>query len=124
MKDIIVIAVILFSVGYGSYSIHKYYITVKDEIENKLEEMQNDLSQRKVKKENVEELEQKWLSKEKTLIVFQAHDLIGEIEENLYECIHYYIKEDEDEYELAKQKVVSGLDDLIKRECVSFVNIF
>ncbi len=69
-------------------------------------------------------MENIWLSKESTLIVFQSYDLVGKIEENLYECFHYYKNGNMEDFELEKQKVVDGIDDLIKRERLSLVNIF
>lgn len=124
MRDIMVITIILSLVIYGSHYMYKYYSNTKDEFESKLEDMQDDLAKGTMSEEKIKELEQVWLNKENTLIVFQAHNLVGDIEEDLYECFHYYRKREEDDYELAKQKVISGLDDLVKRECVSFVNIF
>ena len=46
-----------------------------------------------------------------------------DIEENLYECFHYYKNMKKEDFDLAKQKIITGLDDLIKRERLSIVNI-
>lgn len=124
MRDFIIIIFILILVACGSFFTLKYYENIKEVFSNKLEIMLEDLKSNKFDIEKINDIEKIWLSKESTLIVFQSHDLVGKIEEDLYECFHYYKKGELDDFELTKQKVIDGLDDLIKRERLSIVNIF
>ena len=123
MRDLIIITVIVGLIISGSYFTYKYYEDIKSEFDEKLTEMSKELEDNFFNEQMITDLENIWLSNEGTLIIFQSHDLVGDIEENLYECFHYYKNMQKEDFDLEKQKVISGLDDLIKRECLSIVNI-
>lgn len=123
MRDLIIIIVIVGLIISGSYFTYKYYEDIKSEFDEKLTEMSKELEDNFFNEQMITDLENIWLSNEGTLIIFQSHDLVGDIEENLYECFHYYKNMKKEDFDLEKQKVISGLDDLIKRECLSIVNI-
>lgn len=123
MRDLIIILVVLALIISGSYFTYKYYENIKNEFEEKLSKMSKEIEDDNFNEKNISETENIWLSKEKALIIFQSHDLVGKIEENLYECFHYYRNMKKEDFELEKQKVISGLEDLIKRERLSIVNI-
>ena len=123
MRDLIIITVIVGLIISGSYFTYKYYEDIKSEFDEKLTEMSKELEDNFFNEQMITELENIWLSNEGTLIIFQSHDLVGDIEENLYECFHYYKNMQKEDFDLEKQKVISGLDDLIKRERLSIVNI-
>lgn len=123
MRDLIIITVIVGLIISGSYFTYKYYEDIKSEFDEKLTEMSKELEDNFFNEQMITDLENIWLSNECTLIIFQSHDLVGDIEENLYECFHYYKNMKKEDFDLEKQKVISGLDDLIKRERLSIVNI-
>lgn len=123
MRDLIIITVIVGLIISGSYFTYKYYEDIKSEFDEKLTEMSKELEDNFFNEQMITDLENIWLSNEGTLIIFQSHDLVGDIEENLYECFHYYKNMQKEDFDLEKQKVISGLDDLIKRERLSIVNI-
>lgn len=123
MRDLIIITVIVGLIISGSYFTYKYYEDIKSEFDEKLTEMSKELENNLFNEQRITDLENIWLSNEGTLIIFQSHDLVGDIEENLYECFHYYKNMQKEDFDLEKQKVISGLDDLIKRERLSIVNI-
>lgn len=123
MRDLIIIIVIVGLIISGSYFTYKYYEDIKNEFNDKLTEMSKELENNSFDEQKINDLENVWLSNEGTLIIFQSHDLVGDIEENLYECFHYYKNMEKEDFDLEKQKVISGLDDLIKRERLSIVNI-
>lgn len=123
MRDLIIITVIVGLIISGSYFTYKYYEDIKSEFDEKLTEMSKELEDNLFNEQMITDLENIWLSNEGTLIIFQSHDLVGNIEENLYECFHYYKNMQKEDFDLEKQKVISGLDDLIKRERLSIVNI-
>ena len=123
MRDLIIITVIVGLIISGSYFTYKYYEDIKSEFDEKLTEMSKELEDNLFNEQMITDLENIWLSNEGTLIIFQSHDLVGNIEENLYECFHYYKNMQKEDFDLEKQKVISGLDDLIKRERLSILNI-
>lgn len=123
MRDLIIITVIVGLIISGSYFTYKYYEDIKSEFDEKLTEMSKELEDNFFNEQMITDLENIWLSNEGTLIIFQSHDLVGDIEESLYECFHYYKNMKKEDFDLEKQKVISGLDDLIKRERLSIVNI-
>ena len=123
MRDLIIITVIVGLIISGSYFTYKYYEDIKSEFDEKLTEMSKELEDNFFNEQMITDLENIWLSNEGTLIIFQSHDLVGDIEGNLYECFHYYKNMKKEDFDLEKQKVISGLDDLIKRERLSIVNI-
>lgn len=123
MRDLIIIIVIVGLIISGSYFTYKYYEDIKNEFNDKLTEMSKELENNSFDEQKINDLENVWLSNEGTLIIFQSHDLVGDIEENLYECFHYYKNMEKEDFDLEKQKVISGLEDLIKRERLSIVNI-
>ena len=123
MRDLIIITVIVGLIISGSYFTYKYYEDIKSEFDEKLTEMSKELEDNFFNEQMITDLENIWLSNEGTLIIFQSHDLVGDIEEHLYECFHYYKNMQKEDFDLEKQKVISGLDDLIKRERLSIVNI-
>lgn len=123
MRDLIIIIVIVGLIISGSYFTYKYYEDIKNEFNDKLTEMSKELENNSFDEQKINDLENVWFSNEGTLIIFQSHDLVGDIEENLYECFHYYKNMEKEDFDLEKQKVISGLDDLIKRERLSIVNI-
>ena len=123
MRDLIIIIVIVGLIISGSYFTYKYYEDIKNEFNDKLTEMSKEVENNSFDVQKINDLENVWLSNEGTLIIFQSHDLVGDIEENLYECFHYYKNMKKEDFDLEKQKVISGLDDLIKRERLSIVNI-
>ena len=123
MRDLIIIILILGLIISGSYFTYKYYEDIKNEFDERLTEMSKELENNSFDEQKITDLENIWLSKEGALIIFQSHDLVGDMEENLYECFHYYKNMKKEEFDLEKQKVISRLDDLIKRERLSIVNI-
>ena len=94
------------------------------EFSEKLEIMSEDLKTKKTDTKKIKELEELWKKKEKVLIIFQEHDAIDDIEENLYECFHYYKTNEKEEFDLAKEKLIGEMEDLVKREDLCIVNIF
>lgn len=93
-------------------------------MEEKLNSLSESIDLETNKKEKIEEVENYWKSKEDILIIFQEHDAIDEIEEHLYECIHYFKIEDEEQFELSKILLLKKMEDLVKREHLEIVNLF
>lgn len=124
MRDGIVILVILSLIIAGSMWTHKYYETTLNEFEEKLGELENSINDEENKTDKVKEVENKWINRENILIMFQTHDAIDEIEKDLYECFHYYMIAEDEDFNLARKNVLRGIEDLIKREKLTIVNLF
>ena len=126
MKDIIIIGVILALVIGGSIYTSNYYEEFKNNVDEKLNYFVDtiDTEINLNKEEKIKELEDLWKEKENTLIVFEEHDSIDDIEGDLYECMHYYRTNQKDRLVLYKEKLIGKLEDLIKREKLLLVNIF
>ena len=123
MRDIIVIGVVITLITVGSVFTSKFYKETYDEFCEKLDELAETIEKEVDKEEKIQELESLWKEKENILIIFQDHSLIGEIEEDLYECFQYYRYEEKDHFDATKEKIIMEIEDLIKREEFSIVNI-
>lgn len=124
MRDIFVIVTILIMIIGGSVWTHNFYENTKNEFKEKLNSLDQTIDLEQDKEEKIKEIEEFWKSKEDILIIFQEHDAIDDIEASLYECFHYYRITEKDHFELSKANFIKGLDDLIKRENLTLVNLF
>lgn len=124
MKDIIVIFIILIFIIGGSIGTGKFYENTMNEFNEKLDSLISMIDIDINKELTIKEIEELWKEKENVLIVFQDHDSIDNIEEAIYECLHYY-KANQIEYlKLSKEKVIRNIEDLVKREKLTLVNLF
>ena len=88
-----------------------------------MENLVNHIEEDSHKDDTIALIEKEWLQKEKVLIILQDHALIDELEEYLYECFHYYRFNQKEELVMAKNKALSVLEDVVKREEVLLVDI-
>lgn len=124
MRDAIVVFIILALIVGGSLWTHSYYEKTKSEFDEKLTNLEETISSNIDKEKKIKELEEFWKSKEDILIIFQEHDAIDEIEDHLYECTHYYRINEKDHFDLAKASLIKCMEDLVKREHLTLVNLF
>lgn len=124
MRDIFVILVILGLIIGGSFWAHAFYEKTRDELGVKLKALEETIEIDENREEKIKEVENFWKSKEDILIIFQEHDAIDDIENHLYECFHYYRINEKDHFDLAKEGVMRGIEDLVKREHLTLVNLF
>lgn len=124
MRDIFIIIGILGIIIGGSIWTHDFYENTKNELEGKLNILSETIEIEDDKEEKIKDAENFWKSNENILIIFQEHDAIDEIENHLYECFHYYRINERDHFELAKSNVLKGMEDLVKREHLTLVNLF
>ena len=123
MRDFIIIATIIFAITWGSRCSLHYYEQLQNMMKTELttwEEHFYDDSQKEV---SVHKLEEIWLANEDWLIILQDHASMDEIENHLYECFHYYREGDFNRFKLFKEKVLSGFEDIVKREKLLLVDI-
>lgn len=124
MRDIIVVLVILGLIIGGSIWTHNYYETTMNEFDEKLNNLVESIDNQTNKEEKIKEIEEYWKGKEDVLIIFQEHDAIDEIETHLYECFHYYRINEKDHFDLSKAGLMKEIEDLVKREHLTLVNLF
>lgn len=124
MRDSIVVIAIFSLIIGGSIWIYKFYENTKSVFEDKLETLVETIETEEKKEIRIKEIEDIWKEKESVLIIFQEHDSVDEIEDKLYECFHYYRINEADHLELSKEGMLKRLDDFIKGENLSIVNIF
>ena len=124
MRDIIIISVIVALMVACSVWTHGFYEDTMNEFDEKLNSLASTIDTASNKEEKINEIEKTWNEKEKILIIFQDHDSIDDIEEKLYECFHYYRTNQKERMELSKEKMISNIEDLKKREELTVVNIF
>ena len=123
MKDFGIIVFIIGLIIAGSIYTHHLYQEIYEDISQKLEGLVKNIHTDSNKEEAIQFIEQEWIKMENILIIFQDHAFMGEIENNLYECFHYYRIQDEEMLILYKEKTLMGLEDLIKREELLLVDI-
>ena len=124
MRDIFIVGTILAIIIGGSIWSYKFFESTKNEFEEKLNNLVQTIYTETNKEEKIKEIERFWEEKENILIIFQEHDAIDEIEKSLYECLHYYNINEKDHLELSKSNFIIGMDDLVKREKLTLVNVF
>lgn len=124
MRDsIVVIAIFALIIGASSW-MSSFYKDTKSVFEEKLKILVETIETEEKKELRIKEIEELWHNKESVLIIFQEHDSVDEIEDKLYECFHYYRINEIDHLELSKDGMLKRLDDFIKGENLSMVNIF
>ena len=124
MRDIFIVIGILGIIIGGSMWTHGFYEKTKNELEGKLNILAKTIEIEDDKEEKIKDAENFWKRNEDILIIFQEHDAIDDIENHLYECFHYYRINEKDHFELAKSNVLKGMEDLVKREHLTLVNLF
>ena len=124
MRDFIIVFTILALIVGGSFWTHSYYENTMNEFGEKLDNLVNTIELERNKEEKIKVVEDFWKNKENILIIFQEHELIDDIENDLYECFHYYRINEKDHFDLAKANVLKKMEDLVKREHLILVNIF
>ena len=124
MRDIFVVIGILAMIIGGSFWTHGFYESTRNELDEKLESLAQTIDTEMNKEDKIKEIEEFWKSKEDILIVFQDHDSIDDIENHLYECFHYYRINEKDHFDLSRSSLMKGMEDLVKREHLTLVNLF
>ncbi len=123
MKDFGIIVVIVGLIVSGSIYTHHVYQEIYEDISQILEGLVKTIHTNPNKEETIQCIKQEWIKMEKILIIFQDHASMDEIENNLYECFHYYRIQDEERLILYQEKTLMGLEDIIKREELLLVDI-
>ena len=123
MKDFWIILVIVAMIVAGSKCSQKLYQTLYDSYTVTLENLVIQIETDEEKETTIAQIEKDWQEKETLLIILQDHASMDKIEENLYECFHYYRFGDKEKLILSKDKVLSSMEDLIKREELLLVDI-
>ena len=123
MRDFWIILVIVISIVCGSHYSYNLYQDLYDFYQKNLESLIDTIDVDQDKETTILKMEEDWKKREKVLIILQDHASMDQIEENLYECFHYYRMKDVERLILSKDKTLSGMEDLRKREELLLVDI-
>lgn len=125
MKDLIVSLVILIFVFGGDFIINSYLASSGEELIKEVGALENkSLLSIEEKKELVDKLKSSWEEKKKIWIIFEYHEIIEILEEDMIAIYNYFLNDNMEEY--AKfyddlKREVKGLQTAWK---INYVNIF
>ncbi len=123
-KEIIIMITVLILIFVPNILFKNYLKNTGEELINILKEMKyNITSLEKTDDKLSEKLKTEFLKKEEKWILIVDHDLLDEIEMNVKDCISYYEKNEETDFIASYQKAIDCIEDLSKREELSFANI-
>ena len=123
MRDFLIIAGIVSTITWGSFTSLKFYERMNETMKVEFGALEEHFRDDEEKEKIIQRIEDFWLNVEKWLIILQDHASIGNIENDLYECIHHSREGDFSHFKLYKDKVLAGFDDIIKREKLLLVDV-
>lgn len=123
-KEIIIMITVLVLIFVPNMLFKNYLKNTGEELINILKEMKDNItSSEKTDDKLSEKLKTEFLKKEEKWILIVDHDLLDEVEMNVKDCISYYEKNEETDFIASYQKAIDCIEDLFKREELSFANI-
>lgn len=125
MKDLFIIVVILAIVFGGSFFLSNYFEKTGKEIIDIVDTMSEDLEMdnKDEKIAKIAELKEKWDKTQSVWIMLQYHDNINAIEDFIIECCNYYIYQNREEFDIARDKIIRSIEDLKYKEQFTLMNI-
>lgn len=123
-KEIIIMITVLLLIFVPNLLFKSYLQNTGKELINILDKMDEDIKKSEEPNNTLaEKLKNEFLKKETKWILIVDHDLLDEVEINIKDCISYYEKREETEFSASYQKAIDCIEDLAKREEISFANI-
>lgn len=123
-KEIIIMITVLVLIFVPNVLFRNYLKNTGQELIDILKEMNEDIiSLEEPSNELSQKLKNEFLKKEKQWILIVDHDLLDEVEMNVKDSISYYEKKEEAGFLASYQKAIDCIEDLYKREELSFANI-
>ena len=124
MKEIVILILVLMLVFIPNYLFRNYLKSSGNEVI----QIANDLkmkinSNSEIVKEDALKLKQDFLEKEKVWILIVDHDMLDEIEYEVESCVAQYSKESIRDFISSVNRLKDEIEDLSKREEISFANI-
>ena len=123
MKEVIILIVVLMLVFIPNFSFKYYLDKSGKEIINIVKELEKNLEEGNVDKFDADRLKENFLEKEKIWILLVDHDMLDEIEYKIEDCVAHYSVEDKAEFISSAYQLYDEIEDLSKREEISFGNI-
>lgn len=123
-KEIIIMITVLVLIFVPNVLFRNYLKNTGQELIEILKEMNYDITNLEEPDNKLsQKLKDEFLKKEKQWILIVDHDLLDEVEMNVKDSISYYEKNEEASFLASYQKVIDCIEDLYKREELSFANI-
>lgn len=123
-KEIIIMITVLVLIFVPNVLFRNYLKNTGQELIEILKEMSDDITNLEEPDNKLsQKLKDKFLKKEKQWILIVDHDLLDEVEMNVKDSISYYEKNEEASFLASYQKAIDCIEDLYKREELSFANI-
>lgn len=123
-KEIIIMITVLVLIFVPNVLFRNYLKNTGQELIEILKEMNDDITNLEEPDNKLsQKLKDEFLKKEKQWILIVDHDLLDEVEMNVKDSISYYEKNEEASFLASYQKAIDCIEDLYKREELSFANI-
>lgn len=123
-KEIIIMITVLVLIFVPNVLFRNYLKNTGQELIDILKEMNDDITNLEEPDNKLsQKLKDEFLKKEKQWILIVDHDLLDEVEMNVKDSISYYEKNEEASFLASYQKAIDCIEDLYKREELSFANI-
>lgn len=124
MKEVWILVIILLLIFLPNYYFKNYLKHSGEELISVVKHLDNNLKNiETVDNEEANELKQEFWKKEKIWILIVDHDMLDEIENSVEDCVAYYDTNYKNEFHSSALKLIDAIEDLSKREEISFANI-
>ena len=123
LKEYIILITVLMLVFIPNVSFNHYLEKSGKEVINIAKELEMNLEKGNVNKSDADRLKESFLEKEKIWILLVDHDMLDEIEYKVEDCVAHYSIEDKAEFISSAYQLYDEIEDLSKREEISFGNI-
>lgn len=124
MKEIVILIMVLMLVFIPNTLFKSYLKKSGNEIINIINELKSKLEEGvEVNTKDAKRLKEEFLTKEKIWILIVDHDMLDEIEYEIESCVAMYSKENMRDFMSSANRLSDEIEDLAKREEISFANI-
>ena len=124
MKEIIILILVLLLVFIPNFYFQKFLSQSGNELIEIVNLLQNKMKEEvEVKKEDAIALKEMFYEKEKIWILIVDHDMLDEIEYAVEDSVALYTNETHADFFAASNRLKDEIEDLAKREEISFANI-
>lgn len=123
MKEIIILIVVLMLVFIPNFSFKHYLERSGKEMIDIVKELEKNIENGNVIESDSEKLRNAYLDKEKVWILLVDHDMLDEIEYKVEDCVSHYTLDNKEDFLSTAHQLCDGIEDLTKREEISWGNI-
>lgn len=123
MKEVIILIVVLMLVFIPNVTFRYYLEKSGKEVIDIVKELEKNIEEGNVENSDADKLKESFLEKEKIWILLVDHDMLDEIEYKVEDCVAHYSIENKAEFISSAYQLCDEIEDLHKREEISFGNI-